>query len=82
MVLLDKIPEQESRDWYAAAAVEYGWSRNMLLHMIMNKTLERTGAAPSNLAQQLAAQDSELAQQVAKDPYNFELLGLSGSCRT
>jgi hypothetical protein len=45
--------------------------------MIMNKTLKRTGAAPSNFAQQLAAQDSELAQQVAEDPYNFEFLGLS-----
>jgi hypothetical protein len=27
---------------------------------------------------QLAAPDSELAQQIAKDPYNFEFLGLSG----
>ncbi|YCI97704.1 DUF1016 domain-containing protein [Arthrobacter sp. R3-55] len=44
----------------------------------MNKTLERTGNAPSNFTQQLAAQSSELAQQVAKDPYNFEFLGLSG----
>lgn len=46
--------------------------------MIMNQTLERTGAAPSNYAQQLVAQDSEPAQQIAKDPYNFEFLGLSG----
>jgi predicted nuclease of restriction endonuclease-like (RecB) superfamily len=46
--------------------------------MIMNKTLERTGAAPSNFVQQLVGPDSELAQQVAKDPYNFEFLGLSG----
>jgi predicted nuclease of restriction endonuclease-like (RecB) superfamily len=30
------------------------------------------------LRRQLAAPDSELAQQVAKDPYNFEFLGLSG----
>lgn len=77
-VLLDKLSDQETRDWYASAAVEYGWSRNVLMNMIMNRTLERTGAAPSNFAQQLAAQDSELAQQVAKDPYNFEFLGLSG----
>jgi predicted nuclease of restriction endonuclease-like (RecB) superfamily len=40
--------------------------------------MERTGAAPSNFVQQLVAPDSELAQQVAKDPYNFEFLGLSG----
>ena len=77
-VLLDKLVDQEKRDWYASEAVEYGWSRNVLMNMIMNKTLERTGSAPSNFAQQLVAQDSELAQQVAKDPYSFEFLGLSG----
>jgi predicted nuclease of restriction endonuclease-like (RecB) superfamily len=76
--ILDKRLEPEARDWYAAAAVEYGWSRNVLMNMIMNKTLERTGAAPSNFVQQLVAPDSELAQQIAKDPYNFEFLGLSG----
>ncbi|MCI0143906.1 DUF1016 family protein [Arthrobacter bambusae] len=78
-VLLDKLTEQESRLSYAAAAVEHGWSRNVLLNMIMNRALERTGTAPSNFTQQLVAQDSELAQQIAKDPYNFEFLGLSGA---
>ncbi|WP_454700008.1 PDDEXK nuclease domain-containing protein [Arthrobacter humicola] len=77
-VLLDKLDDQQKRDWYASAAVEYGWSRNVLMNMIMNKTLERTGAAPSNFVQRLVGRDSELAQQVAKDPYNFEFLGLSG----
>ncbi|MGK3954861.1 PDDEXK nuclease domain-containing protein [Arthrobacter sp. R4] len=77
-VLLDKLDTLEDRSWYASAAIEYGWSRNVLLNMIMNKALERTGAAPSNLVQRLVGPDSELAQQVAKDPYNFEFLGLSG----
>ena len=77
-VLLDKKLDPEARDWYAAAAVEHGWSRNVLMNMIMNKTLERSGAAPSNFAQQLISPDSELAQQIAKDPYNFDFLGLSG----
>lgn len=77
-VLLDQLDTHDHRLWYASAAVEYGWSRNVLMNMIMNKTLERTGAAPSNFAQQLVAPDSELAQQVAKDPYNFEFLGLAG----
>ena len=77
-VLLDKLESPEDRSWYASAAVEYGWSRNVLMNMIMNKTLQRTGAAPSNFVQQLVGPDSELAQQVAKDPYSFEFLGLSG----
>jgi predicted nuclease of restriction endonuclease-like (RecB) superfamily len=76
--ILDKKLSPTERDWYAAAAVEHGWSRNVLMNMIMNKTLERSGSAPSNFAQQLAMPDSELAQQIAKDPYNFDFLGLSG----
>ena len=77
-VLLDKLSEPEDREWYVSAAVEYGWSSNVLMNMIMNNSMERTGAAPSNFAQRLVAQDTELAQQVAEDPYNFEFLGLSG----
>lgn len=76
--ILDKAQTPEERDWYAAAAVEYGWSRNVLLNMMMNRSMQRAGTAPSNFTQLLAAADSELAQQVAKDPYAFEFLGLSG----
>lgn len=76
--ILDKAATAEERNWYAAAAIQYGWSRNVLLNMMMNHSMERTGAAPSNFTRQLAAPDSELAQQMAKDPYNFEFLGLSG----
>ncbi|WP_139006436.1 PDDEXK nuclease domain-containing protein [Arthrobacter crystallopoietes] len=78
MVLLDKTETLPQRQWYAAAAVEYGWSRNVLMNMIMGQSMERSGNAPSNFGQLLAGQDSELAQQVSKDPYNFEFLGLSG----
>ena len=43
--IIDKRLEPEARDSYAAAAA-HGWSRNVLMNMIMNKTLERTGTAP------------------------------------
>ncbi|WP_298255526.1 YhcG family protein [uncultured Arthrobacter sp.] len=78
MVLIDKLDDASARTWYAAAAVEHGWSRNVLMNMIMNKSMERTGAAPSNFTRSLPAPDSELAQQTAKDPYAFEFLGLAG----
>ncbi|XKH55227.1 PDDEXK nuclease domain-containing protein (plasmid) [Citricoccus nitrophenolicus] len=78
-VLLDKLDTASARDRYAAAAVENGWSRNVLMNMIMNRSLERSGTAPSNFGTHLAPPDSELAQQVAKDPYSFEFLGLSGA---
>jgi len=75
--LLDKTQDVSTRDWYAAAAVEHGWSRNVLLNQIKNQTHARIGAAPSNFASRLPAPDSELAQQLAKDPYVFDFLGIT-----
>lgn len=75
-VLLDKVDDQNSRNWYAAEAVKHGWSRNVLLNQIKSQLLERSGSAPSNFDRRLGAEDSELAQQIAKDPYVFDFLGL------
>lgn len=76
-VLLDKLDSAESREWYASAAAKNGWSRNVLLNQIMNRTLERTGSAPSNFTAELAPADSDLARQIAKDPYVFDFLELT-----
>lgn len=73
-VLLDKLSEPEDREWYVSAAVEYGWSSNVLMNMIMNNTMERTGAAPSNFAQRLVAQDTELAHRSPKTPTTLSFL--------
>ena len=77
-MLLDKLDDATARDWYAAAAVERGWSRNVLMNQIMNRTRERVGSGPSTFTRQLPAADSELGQQIAKDPYVFDFLGLAG----
>ena len=76
-VLLDKLDDVEKRDWYAEAAVTNGWSRNVLLNQIKNRTLERIGSAPSNFNAELTPADSDLAQQIAKDPYVFDFLDLA-----
>ncbi|TFD29136.1 YhcG family protein [Cryobacterium sp. TMT2-23] len=76
-VLLDKLDDIDTRAWYAAAAAKNGWSRNVLLNQIKNRTLERTGAAPSNFSAELAPADSDLARQIAKDPYVFDFLELT-----
>lgn len=78
MVLLDKLNDQDARDWYAARAAEHGWSRNVLTNQIMNRTRERIGAPPTNFAGQLAPADSDLARQLGKDPYVFDFLDLTG----
>ncbi len=80
-VLLDKVTDPAERDWYAAAAVEHGWTRKVLLNQIIGQLHRRLGAAPSNFATQLAPPDSELAQELTRDPYVFDFLTLTARTR-
>jgi len=75
--LLDKVHDHSERDYYAAAAVQQGWSRNVLLNQIMNQLHRRAGAAPSNFPAELPGADSELAQQLTRDPYVLDFLDLT-----
>ncbi len=74
--LLDKLDAPNLRDWYAAKDVQHGWSRAVLVHQIQTRLHEREGAAPSNFAAALAPSDSELAQQITKDPFTLDFLAI------
>jgi predicted nuclease of restriction endonuclease-like (RecB) superfamily len=75
-LLLDKLDDRPLRDWYATQAVAHGWSRAVLLNQVMSQLHRRAAVAPSNFADVLPAGDSELVQQITKDPYNLEFLDL------
>ncbi|MFI5625156.1 YhcG family protein [Nocardioides sp. NPDC051685] len=79
--LLSKLKNTEERLAYAAAAVEHGWSRNMLVHHISLRSLERSGRSISNFELTLPPATSDLAREIVKDPYNFEFLGVGNEAR-
>lgn len=81
ITLLQKCPDESQRFWYAAAALEYGWSRDVLVHQIETRLFERQGSAPSNFKATLPKPDSDLAQQTLKDPYIFDFLTLSAEAK-
>jgi predicted nuclease of restriction endonuclease-like (RecB) superfamily len=76
VVLLQKLKEPAQRLWYAAKAVEHGWSRTVLTVQIESDLHGRQGRAISNFARTLAPPQSDLAQQSLKDPYLFDFLTL------
>jgi predicted nuclease of restriction endonuclease-like (RecB) superfamily len=78
---MDKLQSESERLWYMQKAVEHGWSRNVLVHQIESRLLERQGNAATNFAQTLPAPQSELAQQTLKDPYIFDFLSLGAEAR-
>ncbi len=76
-VLLFKLKEPVERIWYAAKAVENGWSRAVLTVQIEAGLYARQGKAVTNFSQTLPSPQSDLAQQTLKDPYVFDFLTLT-----
>jgi predicted nuclease of restriction endonuclease-like (RecB) superfamily len=74
MLILDSCGAPEERTWYARQTIEHGWSRNVLSHQIDSGLFSRQGKAATNFARTLPSSQSELAQQLIKDPYDFEFL--------
>jgi predicted nuclease of restriction endonuclease-like (RecB) superfamily len=76
LALLDKLKTEDERRWYAAKAIQHGWSRNVLVIQIETRLRERSGQAVTNFAERLPAPLSDLARESLKDPYRLDFLGL------
>ena len=75
-VILDKLKELELRKWYIEKTIENGWSRNVLVMQIESGAHLRLGKAQTNFKETLPKTSSDLAQQLMKNEYNFDFLGL------
>lgn len=75
-VVLDKVKDAAEREWYISQTIQNGWSRNVLVHQIESQLYHRQGKAITNFDRTLPKPQSELAQQILKDPYSFDFLNL------
>ena len=78
IALLEKLKSPKERLVYAAATIEHGWSRDILVVQIETGFLKRLGKAVNNFPRTLPKPQSDLAAQTLKDPYVFDFLELSG----
>ena len=76
IVLLFKLRSSAARLWYAQQATANGWSRSMLEHWIESDLYSRQGKAVTNFKNALPPAQSDLANEIVRDPYNFDFLTL------
>jgi len=74
--LLDKVKDPQERLWYIQKTIQQGWSRSVLIHQLERGLYQRQGEALTNFQSTLPQPQSDLAQQVLRDPYNFDFLSL------
>jgi predicted nuclease of restriction endonuclease-like (RecB) superfamily len=76
VTILTKIPDANTREWYAIQTAQHGWARDTLTANINSQLHQRQGAAITNFEKNLPEPHAGIATQILKDPYHFDFLGL------
>ncbi len=81
MLLLDRLDDPAKRLWYIQQSIEGGWSRSTLETWLKSNLYGRKGRALTNFKQTLPSTQSDMAEQILKDPYNFGFMTLDKAHR-
>lgn len=74
-LIIDKCRDNKEKSlFFVKKTLENNWSRSVLMNFLDTDLYEREGKAISNFANVLPAPQSDLAQAMTKDPYNFDFL--------
>ena len=72
MYLIDKCSNNPSEAlFYVRETVKHGWSRSVLMNMYGTALFDRQGKGETNFIKTLPSQESDLAQEITRDPYCF-----------
>ena len=77
LVIISKCKDVTEALYYVNKTIEHNWSRNVLTHQIESGLYQREGKAVTNFVETLPTPQSDLAQQLIKDPYCFDFLTLT-----
>lgn len=77
VLIISKTKDYEEAIFYVKKTMENGWSRSVLEHQIGSNLFQRQGKAITNFKNTLPDVSSDLAQELLKDPYNFDFLTLT-----
>ena len=74
--IVTKSKSIEEALFYVAKTISGNWSRNTLINCIQSDLYHTSGGAITNFSDKLPAPQSELAQAITKDTYDFGFLSL------
>jgi predicted nuclease of restriction endonuclease-like (RecB) superfamily len=75
-LIISKIKDIEEAEFYNYETAKNAWDRDTLEIQIENDLYKKVGKSVNNFTQTLPTEQSKLATQTLKDPYNFDFLGL------
>ena len=78
IILIEKIKNKNIRRWYIEKCIEEGWSKSVLLYQIDTNLYDRqVKSIKQNNFHLTLKKNSDLANDIMKEPYIFDLLELT-----
>lgn len=79
VTLIEKVKDKNIRKWYMQKSIEEGWSKSILVYQIDTDLYTRqVKNAKHNNFETTLKQNSDLANEMMKEPYVFDLIELTG----
>lgn len=75
--ILKKCKNNQERQFYILSTKKFGWSKNVLIHQIENKTFEKYLLNQTNFENTLSENIKNQAYLAVKDEYTFDFLNLA-----
>lgn len=77
VVIMEKCKDYLEREFYIKMARKFGWSKNVLIHQIENKSYQKYLLNQTNFDKTLPAKYKNQANLAVKDEYTFDFLELN-----
>lgn len=77
VVILKKCKDSQERQFYTLATKKFGWTKDILIHQVENKTYERYLLNQTNFDNVLPEKVAKQAYLSVKDNYTFDFLNLA-----
>ena len=77
VAIVEKCKDDLSREFYLRMTAKFGWTKDVLIHQIANKTYEKHLLNQTNFDQTLPEKYKHQAILAIKDEYQFDFLELS-----
>lgn len=75
-LIINKIKNIEVAEFYCENCLKHAWDRDTLEAKIKSNLFNSIGKSANNFESTLSEQQSKLAVETLKDPYNFDFIGL------
>ena len=77
IVILSKCKDSQQRQFYILATKKFGWTKDVLIHQVENKTYEKYLLNQTNFDVALPEKTKQQAYLAVKDHYTFDFLELA-----